>query len=557
MLNQLSIKNVAVIDSLSVEFNGGVSVLTGETGAGKSIIIDSINMILGDRANKELVRYGTDKAVVQAVFDAPQEVCKILEDNDIDVDDRQIIITRQLTSEGKSTARINGMVVTLNVLREIADGLINIHGQHDNQALLTPAKHIVFLDAYAENDEYISQYKAILAKKREIEKKIKSLEMDEQEKMQKIDLLEYQINEIKKASLVKGEYEELKEQREIYANAEQITTSVNEAYQNIYGGDEIQSAYDGISIAVESLSKISDLNPQLSALYESLSSIMYSLEDTAHEIKEFGDGVEFDEQTLNDIEERLDMISRLKRKYGGSIEAILEYLEKAENELSDIKLSDEKTNELKIELDKVTGELVKQGRVLTDRRKQSAKTLEEGIEKALHELNMEKSKFNVNIETSDSFYENGMDKVEFLISTNPGEPLKPLVKIASGGELSRVMLAIKSILADSDGVDTLIFDEIDTGVSGRAALSIAKKLSVIGKNKQVICITHLPQLTAAADNHYLIRKDTDGEMASTTLEELDDNGREIELARIIDGGEVSELALSHAKEMLKTARADK
>jgi len=210
MLNQLSIKNVAVIDSLSVEFNGGVSVLTGETGAGKSIIIDSINMILGDRANKELVRYGTDKAVVQAVFDAPEEVCKILEDNDIDVDDGQIIITRQLTSEGKSTARINGMVVTLNVLREIADGLINIHGQHDNQALLTPAKHIAFLDAYAENDEYISQYKAILAKKREIEKKIKSLEMDEQEKMQKIDLLEYQVNEIKKASLVKGEEETLK-----------------------------------------------------------------------------------------------------------------------------------------------------------------------------------------------------------------------------------------------------------------------------------------------------------------------------------------------------------
>jgi len=557
MLNQLSIKNVAVIDSLSVEFNGGVSVLTGETGAGKSIIIDSINMILGDRANKELVRYGTDKAVVQAVFDAPEEVCKILEDNDIDVDDGQIIITRQLTSEGKSTARINGMVVTLNVLREIADGLINIHGQHDNQALLTPAKHIAFLDAYAENDEYISQYKAILAKKREIEKKIKSLEMDEQEKMQKIDLLEYQVNEIKKASLVKGEEEDLKEQREIYANAEQITNSVNEAYQNIYGGDEVQSAYDGISIAVDSLSKISDLNPQLNALYESLSSIMYSLEDTAHEIKEFGDGVEFDEQTLNDIEERLDMISRLKRKYGGSIESILEYLEKAENELSDIKLSDEKTNELKIELDKVTGELVKQGRVLTERRCESAKTLEEGIEKALHELNMEKSKFNVNIETSDAFYENGMDKVEFLISTNPGEPLKPLVKIASGGELSRVMLAIKSILADSDGVDTLIFDEIDTGVSGRAAMSIAKKLSVIGKNKQVICITHLPQLTAAADNHYLIRKDTDGEMASTTLEELDDNGREIELARIIDGGEVSELALSHAKEMLKTARADK
>ncbi len=557
MLKELSIKNVAVIDSLNVEFGSGVSVLTGETGAGKSIIIDSINMILGDRANKELVRYGKDKAVVQAVFNAPQVVCEILEDNGIDVDDDEIIITRQLTSEGKSTARINGMVVTLNVLREIADCLINIHGQHDNQALLTPSKHISFLDAYAENGVYISQYREILLKKNEIEKKIKSLEMDEQEKMQKIDLLEYQINEIKKASLEKGEEEDLKEQREIYNNAEQITNAVGEAYQNIYGGDEVQSAYDGISIAVNSLSKISDLNPQLKTMYDSLNTIMYSLEDTAHEIKDFGDGIEFDEQTLNDIEERLDMISRLKRKYGGSVEAVLEHLKNAESELSDIQFSDEKINELNEELKKVVEELQIQGKVLTDRRRIAASILEEGIEKALHELNMERSKFCVNIETADMFYDNGMDKVEFLISTNPGEPLKPLVKIASGGELSRVMLAIKSMLADSDGVDTLIFDEIDTGVSGRAAMSIAKKLSVIGKDKQVICITHLPQLTAAADNHYLIKKDTDGEMASTILEELDDNGRELELARIIDGGEVSELALSHAKEMLKTARNSK
>lgn len=557
MLNQLSIKNVAVIDKLNVDFHNGVSVLTGETGAGKSIIIDSINMILGDRANKELVRYGTDKAVVQAVFDAPQSVCAVLEENDIDVDDGQIVITRQLTKEGKSVARINGMVVTLNILREISDGLINIHGQHDNQALLTPAKHIAFLDAYAENEEYINQYKEILREKRETEKKIAALEMDEQEKMQKIDLLEYQVNEIKKASLEKGEDEDLKEQREIYANAEQITNSVNEAYQNIYGGDEVQSAYDGISIAVNALSKISDLNPRLMSMYETLNTIMYSLEDTAHEIKEFGDGVEFDEQELNDIEERLDMISRLKRKYGGSIEEILAYLAKAESDLEDIKLSDERTNELKEQLKSITDKLKEKGQLLSDRRKKAALTLEESIEKSLHELNMEKSKFHVGIETGDNFYENGMDKVEFLISTNPGEPLKPLVKIASGGELSRVMLAIKSILANSDGVDTLIFDEIDTGVSGKAAMSIAKKLSGIGKNKQVICITHLPQLTAAADNHYLIQKDTDGEMASTTLRELDDKGREEELARIIDGGEVTELALNHAKQMLENARNDK
>ena len=554
MLNQLSIRNVAVIDKLDINLHDGVSVLTGETGAGKSIIIDSINMILGDRANKELVRYGTDKAVVQAVFDAPKSVINILEENDIDVEDETVIITRQVTKEGKSVARINGMVVTLNILREISDRLINIHGQHDNQALLTPIRHITFLDAYADNEEYINRYKDILSKKREIEKKISSLEMDEQEKMQRIDLLEYQVNEIKKASLEKGEEDDLREQRDIYTNAEQITKSVNEAYMNLYEGDEIQSAYDGISIAVNEISQISDLNPQLKSIYDTLNEIMYSLEDTAHEIKEFGETVEFDEQTLNEIEERLDLISRLKRKYGNSIEEILEYLKKAESELNDIKLSDERTNELKEELKNITKELKEKGNVLTQRRENAAKVLEENIEKSLHELNMEKSKFKVNIENNGTFYDNGMDKVEFLISTNPGEPLKPLVKIASGGELSRVMLAIKSILADSDGVDTMIFDEIDTGVSGKAAMSIAKKLAVIAKNKQVICITHLPQLTAMADNHYLIQKNTDGELASTTLKELDEEGRELELARIIDGGEVTELALSHAKQMLENAK---
>lgn len=554
MLNQLSVRNVAVIDKLDINLHDGVSVLTGETGAGKSIIIDSINMILGDRANKELVRYGTDKAIVQAVFDAPKSVINILEENDIDVEDETVIITRQVTKEGKSVARINGMVVTLNILREISDRLINIHGQHDNQALLTPIRHITFLDTYADNEEYINRYKDILSKKREIEKKISSLEMDEQEKMQRIDLLEYQVNEIKKASLEKGEEDDLREQRDIYTNAEQITKSVNEAYMNLYEGDEIQSAYDGISIAVNEISQISDLNPQLKSINDTLNEIMYSLEDTAHEIKEFGETVEFDEQTLNEIEERLDLISRLKRKYGNSIEEILEYLKKAESELNDIKLSDERTNELKEELKNITKELKEKGNVLTQRRENAAKVLEENIEKSLHELNMEKSKFKVNIENDGTFYDNGMDKVEFLISTNPGEPLKPLVKIASGGELSRVMLAIKSILADSDGVDTMIFDEIDTGVSGKAAMSIAKKLAVIAKNKQVICITHLPQLTAMADNHYLIQKNTDGELASTTLKELDEEGRELELARIIDGGEVTELALSHAKQMLENAK---
>ena len=554
MLADLSIKNVAVISSLSVEFNKGVTALTGETGAGKSIIIDSINMILGDRANREVVRYGSDKAVVQAVFDVPPSVEAILEENDIEAEDGQIIITRTLTSEGKSTARINGMSVTLSVLRDISDRLINIHGQHDNQALLTPAKHIGFLDAYAYATDKLAAYKATLREKRAIEKKIDALKMDEREKMQRIDLLEYQINEIKKANLQKGEEDDLKEQRDIYANAEQITTAVGEAYSNLYSGDDVQSAYDGISIAVNALSEISGLNPKIKEVYDSLSGVMYTMEDAAHELKGFGDSVEFDERELNDIEERLDLISRLKRKYGGTVEDVLKHLEAAERELGDIRLGDEKTAELTAELEKITAKLKAEGGELSSLRKKAAAELEAQIEGALHELNMEKARFSVNVEASDEFYDNGMDKVEFLISANPGEPLKPLVKIASGGELSRVMLAIKSILADTDEVETLIFDEIDTGVSGRAAVSIADKLRKIAKNKQVICITHLPQLTAAADNHYLIEKDTDGEMASTTLIELDEKGREEELARIIDGREVSELALSHARQMLTDAR---
>lgn len=551
MLNHLSIKNVAVIDKLGVDFHNGVSVLTGETGAGKSIIIDSINMILGDRANKELVRYGTEKAVVQAVFDTNKDVLDILEENDIDVEDDEIIITRQLTGEGKSTARINGTVVTLNVLRDVADKLINIHGQHDSQALLMPVKHVSFLDAYAENDEYISEYREYLRKKRETEKKISALEMNEQEKERRIDLLEYQIEEITKASLEKGEEEELKEQREIFANAEQITSAVNEAYFSIYGGDN--AAYDSISLAVEALSGVSDVNPRIKSMYDALSAVMYSLEDVAHEVKDFGDGIEFDEKALNDVEERLDLISKLKRKYGASIDDILIYLEHAVKELNDIRLSDERIQELRNELNDIIAGLTKRGKKLSARRKEYALMLEKNIEQSLHELNMEHAKFKVNVETSEEFYENGIDRVEFLISTNPGEPLKSLVRIASGGELSRVMLAIKSILADSDGVDTLIFDEIDTGVSGKAAMSIARKLSQIGRNKQVICITHLPQLTASADNHYLIQKDTNGDMAYTTLAELDDSQRETELARIIDGGEATELALSHAREMLMNA----
>lgn len=554
MLNHLSIKNVAVIDELEVSINNGVSVLTGETGAGKSIIIDSINMLLGDRANKDLVRFGADKAVVQAVFEGNCSALRILDENDIDVCDNEIIISRRVTQDGKSVARVNGTVVTLGLLREISDCLINIHGQHDNQALLTPQKHINFLDDYADDKELLNNYHILYVNMRETERALAALEMDEKEKMQKIDLLEYQIKEIESAKLVPGEDAELKEQRVIAANAEKIKIAVNEAYENIYESSEGPSAYDSLSLALNSLSEICEINPAIKTVYDAISEAVYSVEDAAHELKSFGDTVEFDEGTLNEIEERLDLISKLKRKYGSTIEAVLEFLKNGKNELENIKLSDERSAELCKELENIKNKLKTVGAELTNVRKNAALELQQKIEKALSDLNMEKSRFSVQVEDCGNFFENGMNRVEFLISTNPGEPLKPLVKIASGGELSRVMLAIKSILADTDDVDTLIFDEIDTGVSGNTALKIAKKLTEIGKSKQVICITHLPQLTAAADTHYLIEKNTDGTMASTTLTELDLAGRENELARIIDGGDVSELALRHAREMLKNAK---
>ncbi|MDO5396379.1 MAG: DNA repair protein RecN [bacterium] len=554
MLQSLNIKNIAVIEKLKVDFHGGVTAFTGETGAGKSIIIDSINMILGARTSRELVRYGADRAMVQAVFDGSPEIYRLLEENDIDADDGDIIITRTLTKDGKSSARINDTVVTLAVLREAADKLINIHGQHDNQALLTPEKHINFLDSYAADAAALERYREIYKRMRGLKKKIASLALDEKEKMQRIDLLEYQVKEITEARLIPGEEAELMQQRELLENAEQISKAAAEAYANLYEMEEAQSAYDSISIAVNALSEISDVSPVIRGIYEQLSEAMYAVEDAAHEVRDFASEVEYDPRALEEVGERLDLISRLKKKYGSTIEEINEYGKKAARELASIEDAGELTEELRAELEKTIKELKQAGISLSSIRRKAAKALGGEIEKALSELDMEKAKFSVCVETTKSYEPNGIDRVEFMISTNPGEPLKPLVKIASGGELSRVMLAVKSILAGSDSVGTLIFDEIDTGVSGSAAVKIAKKLRSIGKTKQVICITHLPQMTAAADNHYLIKKNTEGEMASTTLTELDLQGRIEEIARIIDGENASDTARRHAMEMLEDWR---
>lgn len=545
MLEELTIKNIAVIDRLSVDMKKGLTVLTGETGAGKSIIIDSINMILGDRASKELIRNGCDKAEVEAVFGLNDAVKERLLAEDIDCDDNSLIISRKITADGKSTARINGCAVTLTTLRDVADLMVNIHGQHDNQALLTPAKHITFLDNFSKCEKELGLYKEVYIKRQELLKALNNLNTDDTRREERIDLLSYQVNEIEAAKLQTGEEEELIKVRDIMSRAEEIKQSAQMAYDMLYDNDEA-SAYDLVSSALKAIESITDVDESVSKAYDTISEALYSMEDAAREVRDFADSVEYDPQALDEAEERLDLIGRLKRKYGGTVEAVIEYGNQAKAELDTMENSDRYRLELENKLRENDKEIAKMSEALTRIRRNAAEVLSAEIETALHELNMEKARFDIEVKGKE-YGADGADSVEFLISANPGEELKPLSKIASGGELSRVMLGIKSILAKVDGVETLIFDEIDTGVSGSAAQKIADKLKVIAETSQVICITHLPQLAVAADNHFLIEKDVEGEMARTTLIDLDKTGRINEVARIVGGGEAG---LEYARKML-------
>ncbi len=553
MLRSLDIKNVAVIENLNIEFKSGLTVLTGETGAGKSIIIDSINMILGSRTNKTLVRYGASKAFVSAFFDADKRFNALFEDLGIQQEDG-IIISRSMSADGKSIARINGVMVPLNVLRDIAASLVNIHGQQDNQAILNDSEHIGFLDEYAGCAELLSDYGEKYAQARDLKKRLDALKTDEEEKLRRIDMLSFQIDEIEKADLKSGEKERLLEERDIAANSAKIVAGVSAAYSALYENDRA-SAYDEISVAADALSEISGYEKNIAELYSRLTDVKYAVEDIVHELR--GINPEYDENYLNEIEERLNTITKIEKKYGGDYEAVTEFYENAANELITLKNSDEAAENLEKELSDKKNELKHVGEAIYLKRKTAGEKLSRAIEKELADLDMEKAKFSVFLEHKDVFLKNGMDEVKFMISTNPGEPAKPLTKIASGGELSRTMLAIKTVLAECDSTDTLIFDEIDTGVSGKAAQKIAAKLWSLGKNRQVICISHQPQPAAFADNHYYIEKTVDKDSARTSVRELSDSERELEVARITDGADITETSLTHASEMIAVARKRK
>ena len=551
MLIGLRIKNIAVIDEIEVEFRDGFNVLTGETGAGKSIIIDSINMVLGQRTSKELIRNGEQKAVVEAMFnfDDPS-VIAALADMGIECEDGSVLIHRDINSDGRGNARINGAMATAAMLKEASKFMVNIHGQQDNQSLLSPASHVEYLDSYADIGRLKEDYRAAYDIVREIEKKIESYQVDEREKERKLDLYRYQINEIDGAKLKPGEEESLELRRDFLEGAVKISDTLDKARNMLYSADI--NAHDILSEVTDGFSEIASYDKQLEEFYKGLDGISLELDDLTYRIRDYADSVDFNESELDDIEGRLDLIRTLKRKYGTSVEDVFKYCAAITEELDGIERGDEIIVELSRELEEKTKTMAGIAAEITCKRQVAAKTLEEKITAELADLDMNRVGFKVDITPRD-FAPNGADAVEFLISANAGEPLKPLSKIASGGEMSRIMLAIKSILADSDNVPTLIFDEIDTGVSGRAAQKIAQKIHKISMKKQVLCITHLAQIASMAGTHYLIEKDVENDVTRTRVRELERGGKVEELSRIIGGAQITELTMKNAAEMLELA----
>lgn len=562
MLKELHIKNIAVIDEVHIEFSKGFNVLTGETGAGKSILIDSINMALGKRVSHDLIRTGCDKATVNASFEVNDKTTlDALSDMGIEAEDNLLSISRQLTDEGKSTCRINGIITPLAVVRDATALLIDIHGQNDNRMLLDPHSHLGFLDNFGDCNSILAEYKEIYKRMRQLSAQLADITANMDEKQHHLDLLNFQIEEINGAKLTPNEDTELESRRDYLCNMENIVSGAGTAYGALYGGEEY-SAYDLLCRAEKSLSAISRFSSQLEGCDSRLQSVIAEVQDISAEINTCLSQSDFSLSELDRIQVRFDLISNLKRKYGNSIEEILEYAKAAEIQASAIKQSDETAERLKAELEEMQSQLAEKALELTQKRSVSAAILESMICSELADLDMPKVRFSIQLSDrisgdTISYGEDGKDNVEFLLSTNPGEALKPMSKIASGGELSRIMLAIKSVLSDTEDIDTMIFDEIDTGVSGRAAQKIAEKLSRLARSRQVFSITHLAQIAGMADAHYLIKKTSTEETTSTQVTLLDRDGRVDELARIIGGVTVTDLTRSNALEMLELAKKTK
>ena len=550
MLSLLHIENIAVIECADITFHKGFNILTGETGAGKSIVIDGISAIIGERAYRDMIRTGTDKASVRAVFtDVP--MLSWFEDNAVPYDPETVIV-REIYLDGRNICKVNGTAVNVTMLRQLGIQLINIHGQHDSAALFNEENHLTYLDAYADNqslrDSYGEKYNTLSQLRHEI----KRISMDESEKLRRMETLRYQIEEIEKANLKPEEDTNLEERRKLLQNAEKISDGIYTAVECLYGSDESDGAAALLQQAEREISRLQRFTEGYNALHERISDLMYQVQDLAEEVRAARDDLSYAADELERIEARLDVIHRLRKKYGATCTDILDYLDRAKKELDEIEFADEHIERLKIKCQKAEQEATAAALVLRKNRQDAALLLSKKILEELSALDMPKVQFSC-VFTETELSTIGMDQVAFYMSANAGEALKPMSKVASGGELARIMLAMKNVLAEQDQINTLIFDEVDTGVSGRAAQKVAEKLRSVAKNKQVLCVTHLPQLAAMGDTHLLIAKEERQGRTYTTVTPLDMEGRKKEVARIIGGANITETTLRSAEEMLLAA----
>lgn len=568
MIREISIQNIALIDELTISFEEGFNVLTGETGAGKSIIIDSVNLALGERADRELIQTGKDFARVELLFHLTDDRMDetLIEYGILPEEDGSLLLMRELSIQGRNLCKVNGRSVTLTMLREITRHLVDVHGQHQHQSLLTPESHVEFLDRLGGSalEEIKSELRKAWSAWHATKNEIHKLQGWNENGERRRDILRYQIEEIEGAALRPGEEEAIRKERSILAHAEKIATSVAEAYEILYSGDgNTSSVIDGLSGVVSQLNLIQGIDDNLDTIIEGLESLQYTLEDSVQELRSYRDSFEYDPERLEELDERLEILLSMKRKYGATVEDVIQLKTELESELDMLENSQKNMDELQKQSRKQYLGVLKTCRILSQKRKKVAKFLEQQLTKELADLNMDRTLFQVNMSSHDNaaaeeveitgITRNGYDEVEFLISPNPGEPLKPLAKIISGGEMSRLMLAFKTILGDLDEIPTMIFDEIDVGISGRTAQKVAEKIGGISRNRQVICVTHLPQIASMADCHFVIEKMLSEEHTRTNVSKLDIQERKEEIARMIGGNKLTSLSLEHAGELIKSA----
>lgn len=565
MLQELTIKDFAIIQDLNLSFNRGMTVLTGETGAGKSIIIDAVGLLAGGRGSSEFIRHGATKCVLEALFslEGNSTTYKLLKDYDIDSEEDSVIIQRDIHRSGKNVCRINGRLVTIATLRLIGESIIDIHGQNEHQELMNPERHLNMLDHFGDQKliQLKKNYQETYADYKKVKKAYDKWQNGEQALAQRLDMLQYQTNEIEIAELLDGEEEELLEEKNLLANYQKIMSALSISYDTLQG-DEV-NGIDLIGNAMTEMSSLEEIDEKYKVLSEAISSSYFQLQEAASDILREMDQTAYDEDRLNEIEKRLESIKQLKRKYGDSITEIKAYYEKIAAELNQIMNRENHLTNMTKELSHLSKELIKRGSELSEKRRVVAKKIEQAIHEQLKELYMEKVVFEVQFFkpiqdfASENAHESGFDEVEFYIATNMGEPLKPLARVASGGELSRMMLAMKTIFSKSQGITSIIFDEVDTGVSGRVAQAIANKIYMVAVHSQVLCITHLPQVAAMADNHLYISKSVENDRTKTHVNSLVSLEKIEEIARMLAGTEITKLTLEHAKELTVLAETEK